>query len=213
MVRTLRIAAVTVLLVACAGGHAPDGAPPSAPAGSAAAPSGAAATGSGAAGSPSGSGSGSNAGGGGGGDVGGGASSAGASAGTGTSAGAGSNAAGAGAGAGGSGGDARAAKPFAKSGLEATSMIDDAITSKHAEIAKCVRAARERRKDPHAAVVVELGIDQEGSLIGTKTAKGQKADPPLLDCVRDALRDAPFPRSKAGVITVTRRFSDEVVYK
>jgi hypothetical protein len=39
-----------------------------------------------------------------------------------------------------------------------------------------------------------------------------KEDRALNDCVRDALHNAPFPRSTAGVITVRKGFSDELVY-
>jgi hypothetical protein len=77
---------------------------------------------------------------------------------------------------------------------------------------KCVEEARARRKEPHAKIVLELGIDQEGALIGVKAPKGTATDEALLACVREALRDAPFPRSHAGVITVKKTFEDVWVY-
>ena len=104
-------------------------------------------------------------------------------------------------------------RPFAKTSAEATSLIDDAVNTRQKELGRCVISAQERRKNPHAIVSVEIGIDQEGSLIGVKTPKGAVADKALNDCVRDALHGAPFPRSKAGVITMKKTFSDILVDK
>src|SRR5437867_2854775 len=58
--------------------------------------------------------------------------------------------------------------PFAKTAAEATGLIDDAITARAAQLNKCVEDVRTRRKDPHAKVQVEIGIDQEGTLLGVK---------------------------------------------
>lgn len=104
-------------------------------------------------------------------------------------------------------------RPFANNAAEATTMIDAAVDAKGAGIRACVEAARTRRKAAHVKVVVEIGIDQEGKLIGVKTVKGQPADRVLNDCVRDALTGAPFPRSHAGVITVKKSFEDQAVFK
>jgi hypothetical protein len=103
--------------------------------------------------------------------------------------------------------------PFAKTAAEATGLIDDAIMSRAARLNKCVEDVRARRKDPHAKVQVEIGIDQEGTLLGVKTPKGQTEDKGFNDCVQNALTKAPFPRSHAGVITVKKTFEDQVVYK
>ena len=105
------------------------------------------------------------------------------------------------------------ARPFASNGAEATSMIDDAVEKKAGPILKCVEAARTRRKTPHGKIAIEIGIDQEGTLIGVKTAKGQPKDGALDDCMRQALADAPFPRSHAGVITLTKTFEDQPITK
>ena len=107
---------------------------------------------------------------------------------------------------------AAAERPFAKSGAEASELIDKAVEARHDRLKKCVDELRARRKDPHAKIVVELGIDQEGMLIGVKAPKGAINDDALFGCVREALRDAPFPRSHAGVITVKKSFEDVWVY-
>ena len=109
--------------------------------------------------------------------------------------------------------EAPPAHPFAKTAAEATGLIDDAITSRTKWLTKCVEELRARKKDPHAKVVVEIGIDQEGSLLGVETPKGQTEDKTLNQCVQTALKGAPFPRSHAGVITVKKSFEDAVVYK
>lgn len=103
-------------------------------------------------------------------------------------------------------------KPFAKTGAEASSMIDDAIEKRHDAVNACVQDARKRRNDPHAKVEFDIGIDQEGVLMGVKAPKGGKDDATLNECVRVALRGALFPRSNAGVLTVRKTFVDAVVY-
>ncbi len=105
------------------------------------------------------------------------------------------------------------AKPFAHNAEEATSFIDDAITSRSNALVTCVNDARTRKKDVHAKIVVEVGIDEEGHLLGVKMPKGAKPDKALVDCVLTALRGAPFPRSHAGVITVRRTFEDQAVVR
>jgi hypothetical protein len=103
-------------------------------------------------------------------------------------------------------------RPFAATGEEATHLIDAAVDTKREGLLKCVAAARIRKSDPHAAITLELGIDQQGKLIGLKLPKGQ-TDNVLVACARDALRDAPFPTSHAGVVSIQKTFSDEVVYR
>jgi hypothetical protein len=105
------------------------------------------------------------------------------------------------------------AHPFAKNAEEATSLIDDAINAKAVGLTACVDAARARRKDKHARIVVTVGIDEDGHMIGVELPKGEKKDKALTDCLLDALRDAPFPKSHAGVITVKRTFEDKTVYR
>jgi len=106
---------------------------------------------------------------------------------------------------------AKTQRPFAATAQEATEYIDEAVETRHGDVEKCVAAARDRRKSPHLDIVVELGIDQEGTLIGVKGSKGTPQDKVLFDCIRDALLGAPFPRSKAGVITLKKTFSDQVI--
>jgi hypothetical protein len=72
-----------------------------------------------------------------------------------------------------------------------------------------VRSYRARKKVATARVAVSFGIDQEGRLLGV-TSKG-KEDTELKSCIQDALKNAPFPRSHAGVITVTKTYEDLVV--
>lgn len=99
-------------------------------------------------------------------------------------------------------------RPFAGSAAEATQLVNEAVDQKGDAIRLCVRAARQRRGDAHARVEIEFGIDQEGHLLGVKLAKNQPDDAALVGCVRDALRDAPFPRSHTGVITITRTYEE-----
>jgi len=103
-------------------------------------------------------------------------------------------------------------RPFAKSAAEASELITKAVESCEGLLQKCVDEARSRRKEPHAKIVLEMGIDQEGGLIGVKTPQGTATDEELLACAREALRGAPFPRSNAGVITLKKTFEDVWVY-
>lgn len=105
--------------------------------------------------------------------------------------------------------DAGPEKPFAKSAAEATQLITDAVDKKQAGIAKCVQQYRFRTHLAHDKVSVNIGIDQEGRLIGVTLPKN-KEDKELTACVQAELKDAPFPRSKAGVITITRSFEEMV---
>jgi hypothetical protein len=97
-------------------------------------------------------------------------------------------------------------RPFAGSTSEATELISAAVDSKRLEIGACVREFRTRRKGAQNRVAVSFGVDQEGKLLGV-TSKG-KEDAQLKACVQDALRGALFPRSHAGVITVTKSYED-----
>ncbi len=92
-------------------------------------------------------------------------------------------------------------------------MIDDAITSRANELADCVEAARTRRKSPHAKLVIEVGIDEEGHMLGITLPKGEKPDKVFTECVLTSLRGAAFPKSHAGVITVRKTFEDKAVYR
>ncbi len=112
--------------------------------------------------------------------------------------------------AGGSAGKADAApasKPFAGSPIEATQLIGEAIDKNAAEMRKCVSDYRARKKIPHERVEISVGIDQEGRLLGA-TLKGGKPDATFSDCVQRALAGAPFPRSHAGVIQVTKSYEE-----
>ncbi len=97
-------------------------------------------------------------------------------------------------------------KPFAGSAAEATSMISAVVDKKQDEIATCIREYRVRKKLAHERVSVSFGIDQEGRLLGV-TSKG-KEDAELKGCVQGVLKNAAFPRSHAGVITVTKSYEE-----
>jgi hypothetical protein len=97
-------------------------------------------------------------------------------------------------------------KPFAGSAQEATSMISAVVDKKQDEIATCVREFRIRKKMAHERVAVSFGIDQEGRLLGV-TSKG-KEDAELKGCVQGVLKNATFPRSHSGVITVTKTYEE-----
>lgn len=101
------------------------------------------------------------------------------------------------------------AAPFAGSVPEATALISKAVDARQREIRACVASFRERKKLAHERVAVSFGIDQEGKLLGV-TSKG-KEDAELKACVQEALQKAPFPRSHAGVITVTKIYEELVV--
>jgi hypothetical protein len=103
--------------------------------------------------------------------------------------------------------------PFAATSLEATNLIDAAIDARASGLVKCVEAARPKRKNPHAKILVEVGLDQEGHLLGVKAPPGAPADPDLYACAQAALQGANFPRSHAGIITVVKSFEEQAVYR
>jgi hypothetical protein len=99
------------------------------------------------------------------------------------------------------------AHPFAGSAAEATQLISAAVDTKSAEMQSCVASYRARKKLPHERVTFQLGIDQEGRLLGATLPKG-KADSTLTECVQKALLAAPFPKSHAGVISMTKTYEE-----
>ena len=58
--------------------------------------------------------------------------------------------------------------------------------------------------------MLKIGVDQEGTLIGV-TGKESESDPQAIDCVRAALRRAPFPKSHAGVIEIVKTFEYQAI--
>ncbi len=102
--------------------------------------------------------------------------------------------------------------PFAGTPLEAQSLIQGQIDAHMKTLWTCVGDYRTRQGDPHRAVVVDIGIDQEGTLLGVMGPNPkQELDPPLRDCVFGTLRGLPFPRSHSGVITVRQTFTDAAI--
>jgi hypothetical protein len=104
-------------------------------------------------------------------------------------------------------------RPFASTPAEATSFIDAAIDAKAADLVRCVEAARARRKNPHQKISVEVGIDEQGHLMGVKAPPAGPKDPDFYACVQTALTGANFPTSHAGIITVTKSFEEQAVYR
>ncbi len=109
--------------------------------------------------------------------------------------------------------DAKAERPFAKNAIEAQSLIQEQIDGHIKPLWKCVEQLRAAKGDPHKAVTVDIGIDQEGNLIGVATANAKQGelDPTTRDCMFAVLHGLAFPRSHAGVITVRQSFTDEVI--
>jgi hypothetical protein len=111
-------------------------------------------------------------------------------------------------------GGAEAAAPapraFASTPMEAQSLIQGQIDTQMKALWKCVIAFRTAKGDPHKAVVVDIGIDQEGSLLGLTAPNPKQGDldPAMRECMRTALHGLPFPRSHAGIITVRQTFTD-----
>ena len=109
--------------------------------------------------------------------------------------------------------DAPVERPFAKTVLEAQTLIQEQIDTRMKALWKCVDPFRKSKGDPHMSVVIDVGIDQEGNLLGVTmpSAKGGEFDPTLKQCLWDNLHGLAFPRSHAGVITVRQTFSDASV--
>lgn len=97
---------------------------------------------------------------------------------------------------------------FAGSIGEATQMINDLVDKRRDELKKCIAEFRMRKNLPREKVSIGLGIDQEGRLLGV-THKNKKDDQ-LTGCASEALKGLPFPKSHAGVITVSRTYEEIV---
>jgi hypothetical protein len=106
--------------------------------------------------------------------------------------------------------DAAVERPFAATALEAQTMIQAQVAERMKTLWTCVEAYRTRTSDPHRAVTVNVGIDQEGHLFGVTAAdpKHAELDPALKACLLEALRVSVFPRSHTGVITIRQTFQD-----
>jgi hypothetical protein len=101
--------------------------------------------------------------------------------------------------------------PFAKTTTEATTFIQTDLDARMKQMWKCVDAKRARANNPHLYVVVNIGIDQEGTLVGVSALKQADTDEVLNRCLMDALRGAPWPKSHAGIITVKQEFTDKPI--
>jgi len=98
-------------------------------------------------------------------------------------------------------------RPFAGSAAEASQLIGAAIDKASSQVVKCVSEYRTRKNMPHERVTISMGIDQEGRLLGATLPKG-KTDDVLSACVQSALANAQFPRSHAGVISITKTYEE-----
>jgi hypothetical protein len=98
-------------------------------------------------------------------------------------------------------------RPFARSAEEATELMSAAVDAHREAVAACVEEYRARKKLGGKRVEVQVGIDQEGNLLGATLTKGKK-DEKLSECMHEALATAVFPRSQAGVMTITRSFEE-----
>jgi len=101
--------------------------------------------------------------------------------------------------------------PFASDAKQALEMMEAAVEKRQKRIGRCVEAYRKRKNAPMAKLVVKIGVDQEGTLIGV-TGKSSETDDEANECVRKALARAPFPRSHAGVIEIVKTFEYQPVY-
>ena len=116
------------------------------------------------------------------------------------------------AGDGGAQGSTPAVRPFASTPLEAQSLIQEQIDAHMKTLWKCVGEYRTKKGDPHKAVIVDVGIDQEGTLLGVMSPNPkQELAPALRDCIFGTLHGAAFPRSHSGVITVRQTFTDAAI--
>src|SRR2546423_9265422 len=93
-------------------------------------------------------------------------------------------------------------RPFAGSANEATQLIQQALEKKTDAMNDCVKQFRFRKHLAHERIEVAVGIDQEGHVLGVTLPK-RKPDDELSKCIQAVVKDAPFPKSHAGVITVT----------
>ena len=103
-------------------------------------------------------------------------------------------------------GEAEGPRPTAKNETEARGMISDAMDSRRETVNACVTKAIARTSGAQSQIAVEVGVDQEGNLIGVKAPAEAPSDDALNTCLIEALRGANFPRSNLGVVIATERF-------
>ena len=104
--------------------------------------------------------------------------------------------------------------PFAATAAEAERMIADQIDARSPKLLQCVESARADAGATHPTVTVEIGIDQEGQLLGVASTDAKHPlDSAAKDCMMQVLRTAIFPRSHSGVIAVRQTFKDAAIYR
>lgn len=100
---------------------------------------------------------------------------------------------------------------MAATAAEAQKVIQEQIDSRMKPLLQCVQDFRTAKKSD-VAIVVNVVID-DGRLVGISSAdkKHRDLDPTLRGCMFAALKDAAFPRSRAGILSVRQTFGDTVV--
>jgi hypothetical protein len=100
--------------------------------------------------------------------------------------------------------------PFAKTAFEAEIAIRKEIHARNKALWDCVDDYRGRIGQRHQVVEVDIGIDQEGGLLGVIDTdhKHGSIEGTLKACMIGVLRSAPYPSSHAGVINVRWKFAD-----
>jgi len=101
-------------------------------------------------------------------------------------------------------------QPFPRRFIKALGLVKRSAAEVNREL-KLLDAKRARAKDSHLYVVVNIGIDQEGTLIGVSALKQADTDEVLNRCIMDSLQGVPWPKSHAGVITVKQEFKDKPI--
>jgi len=109
--------------------------------------------------------------------------------------------------------EASAPRAMAATPQEAQELIQAQVQARMKALWTCIEDYRARIGKPRETVAVDIGIDQEGTLLGVTSPDAKKGplDPALQRCLTTTLHGAPFPRSHAGVITVRQTFSDVAV--
>ena len=105
-------------------------------------------------------------------------------------------------------------RPFAHSRWKPPGSSSARIDSRMPALWDCVQAYRKANRDAHQTIVVNLGIDEDGNLLGVASGDPKHVDVPgpVRSCILKALHEAAFPRSHAGIITVRQTFQDTAVY-
>ena len=91
-------------------------------------------------------------------------------------------------------------RPFANTPLEAQSLIQEQIDAHMTPLLEVRERLPPKKGDPHKPVVVDVGIDQEGNLLGVTSPNIKKGDldPVMRDCMTDGPSWASVPQESRG---------------